>query len=178
MSKDFYFKQFNLAQMRRSNVKTVLFQTTQFSISTQFSTIWLIGRTLSSAMTPDQSDGNEGVHRIPQRFSIIWTSPSDFLVSYTGHSLRALLSAEMQSVFSIAQADWFGFFIFNGISIFVGYLMPKPFSRRTVVVIFNPHLGGGIKGFYSFPKGIHPKREHNNATGVRTRFLRLRNPSL
>ena len=30
--------------------------------------------------------------------------------------------------------------LFNGISTFVGYLMPKPFSypRRTVVVLFNP----------------------------------------
>ena len=29
--------------------------------------------------------------------------------------------------------------LFNDISTFVGYLMPKPFSsRRTVVVLFNP----------------------------------------
>ena len=52
--------------------KTVLFQTIQFSISTQFSmstrfsSIWL---------------------RIPQSSSITGTSPSDCLVLYTGHSL-------------------------------------------------------------------------------------------
>ena len=45
--------------------KTVPFQTIQFSISTQFSSIWPTDRTLSGATTPDQSepgsDGNEGV---------------------------------------------------------------------------------------------------------------------
>ena len=28
--------------------------------------------------------------------------------------------------------------LFNGISTFVGYLIPKQFSERTVVVLFNP----------------------------------------
>ena len=26
--------------------------------------------------------------------------------------------------------DWFGFFVFNDISTFVGYLTPKPFSKK------------------------------------------------
>ena len=51
------------------NVKTILFQTIQFSISTRFSSIWSVDRTLSGVVTPDQSgpgsDGNEGVLRIP-----------------------------------------------------------------------------------------------------------------
>ena len=35
--------------------------------------------------------------------------------------------------------DWFGLVsLFNGISTILGYLMPKPFPRRTVVVLFNP----------------------------------------
>ena len=59
-----YFKQFSLAK-----VQTVLFQTVQFSISTQFSPIRPIDRTLSGAITPAQSgpgsDGNEGVLHIP-----------------------------------------------------------------------------------------------------------------
>ena len=63
------------------NVKTVVFQTIQFSISSQFSSIWPIDRTLSGATTPGQSepgsDGNEGIHRIPQSSSITRTSPSD-----------------------------------------------------------------------------------------------------
>ena len=56
--------------------KIVLFQTILFSISTQFSSIWPIDRTLSGATTPGQSgpgsDGNEGVLCIPQRlFSVL-----------------------------------------------------------------------------------------------------------
>ena len=55
------------------------------------------------------SDGNEGVLRIPQSFSTAGTSPSDCLVSYPGHSLRgggSYPSAEKQSVYSTAPADW------------------------------------------------------------------------
>ena len=41
--------------------KIVLFQTIQLSISTQFSSIWTLNRTLSGATTPDQSgSGNHG----------------------------------------------------------------------------------------------------------------------
>ena len=47
------------------NVKTVLFQTIQFSIITQFSSIWPVDRALSGATTPGQSgpgkDSIEGV---------------------------------------------------------------------------------------------------------------------
>ena len=39
---------------KQLNVKTVLFQTIQFSISTQFSSVWPIDRTLSGATTLDQ----------------------------------------------------------------------------------------------------------------------------
>ena len=46
MSKQFYFKQFSLAYVHSLNVKTILFQTIQFSICTQFSSIWPIDRTL------------------------------------------------------------------------------------------------------------------------------------
>ena len=85
MSKQFYFKQFSLAQVRILNVKTVLFQAIQFNISTQFSCIWPIDRALSGATTPGQSgpesDGNEGVLRIRQSSHITGTSPSDILVS-------------------------------------------------------------------------------------------------
>ena len=69
--------------------KTVSFQTIQFNISTQYSSIWSIDKTLSGATTPDHSgpasNGNEGVLRIPQNPSITGTSLSDFLVSYSGH---------------------------------------------------------------------------------------------
>ena len=50
--------------------KTVLFQTIQYSISTQFFSIWPIDKNLSGATTPGQSGrvshGNEEVFNIPQ----------------------------------------------------------------------------------------------------------------
>ena len=57
----------------------------------QFSSIWPIDKTLSSATTLGQSgprsNGNEGVLHIPQSSSITGTLPSDGLMSYAGHSL-------------------------------------------------------------------------------------------
>ena len=53
------------------------------------------------------SDGNKEVLSIPQSSSITGTSPSDCLVSYPGHSLGgSYSSAEKQSVYSTAPADW------------------------------------------------------------------------
>ena len=92
--------------------KTVSFQTFQFSISTQFNSIWPIDRTLSGAITPDErgpgDSDNEGVLRIPQSPSITGTSPSDCLVPYPGHSLerRSYPSTYVQSENSTALADW------------------------------------------------------------------------
>ena len=89
--------------------KTVLFQTFQFSISTQFSCILPIDRTLSGATTPGLSglgnNGNEGVLHIPQSSSNTGTSPSDCFVSYPGHLGKSYPSAEMQSVYSTTPAN-------------------------------------------------------------------------
>ena len=67
-------------------LKTVLFQTNQFSISAQFCSIWLVDVTLSGATTLGQSgsgsDGNEQVLRIPQSSNITVSLSSDCLVSY------------------------------------------------------------------------------------------------
>ena len=86
MLKQFCFKQFILAQVRSLNVKTILFQAIQFCMSTQFSSIWPIDRTLSGATTPGQSgpgsDSRERVLCIPQSSSITGTSSSDYVVSY------------------------------------------------------------------------------------------------
>ena len=111
MKKQFYFKQFSWAQVRSLNVQAVLFQTIQFSISTQFSSIWPIDRTRSGANTLGQcgprSKCSKGVLCIHQSTSITGTSPSDCLVSYPDHSFReSYPSAEKQSVYSIAPADW------------------------------------------------------------------------
>ena len=60
-------------------------------MSTQFSSIWPIDRTLSGAITPGKSepgsDGKEEVLCIPQSSRITGTSPLDCLVSYPGDSL-------------------------------------------------------------------------------------------
>ena len=93
------------------NVKTVIFQTIQFNISTQFSSVWPIEKTVSGATTPVQSglgrNGNKGVLHIPKSSSIAWALPSDCLVTYTGHSLGEFyFSAGMQSVYSAASDDW------------------------------------------------------------------------
>ena len=66
---------------------------------------------LSDATMLDQrgpgSNGNEEVLHIPKSPNIAGTSPSDCLVSYPGHSLgESYPSAEEQSVYSTAPADW------------------------------------------------------------------------
>ena len=65
--------------------KTVLFQTIQFSISTQLNSVWLIGWTLSGTTTPGQSGpgsyGNERILRILQSSSITEAWQSDCLES-------------------------------------------------------------------------------------------------
>ena len=74
--------QFSVSTVSMS--KTVPFQIIQFSISTQFSSIWPIDRTLSTATILGQggpgSDGIKGVLRIPLSSSITGISPSDCLV--------------------------------------------------------------------------------------------------
>ena len=105
----FVYKQLNV-KINQLNVKTVLFQTTQFSISTPFSSHWPIDRTLSRATTLSQggpgSDGYKEVLCIPQSSSNTGATPSDCLVSYPGNSLgESYPSADVQSVYSIAPAD-------------------------------------------------------------------------
>ena len=84
MSKLFYLEQFSLVKVQ-FQFQTILFQAIQFSISTQFISVWPIDKTLSGATTLGQSelgsDGNEGVLCIPQSSSITGISPSDCLVS-------------------------------------------------------------------------------------------------
>ena len=91
------------------------------------SSIWPIDRTLSGATPSGQSepesDGNERVLCICQS-PRTGASPSDYFVSYPGHSLeRSYPSAEMHFAYSIAPADWAGvrwLFGFYGMSTRVG----------------------------------------------------------
>ena len=92
-------------------LKTVLFQTIHFCISTQFSSIYSIDRTLSGATNSSQSgpgsDGNKGELHIPQRTGITGASLSDCFMSDPGYSLgESYPSAEMLLVYSAAPADW------------------------------------------------------------------------
>ena len=90
MSKQFYFMQLCLALVRRLNIKTVLFQVIQFSISTHFSSIWPIDKTILGATTPGfsglESDGNEGVICIPESSSIM--EPHHQIILYHIHDTR------------------------------------------------------------------------------------------
>ena len=120
--KHFYFKLFSFCQTfliqpiqfhisidfvyMQLNIKTVLFQTIQFSISMQFSSFRLIDRTLSGATTLGQSGSGSDVLCIPQSLSITGASPSDCVVSYSGHLLESYPSAEKQLVYSTAPANW------------------------------------------------------------------------
>ena len=46
-----------------------------------------------------------------------------------GCNLNMVFLSNEKHVFIFKDGlDWFGFFVFNGISTFVDYLMPKPFS--------------------------------------------------
>ena len=109
MYKQFYFKQFTLTWVRSLNIKSVLFQTIQFSISTQFNSICPIDRTLQGATILSQSEpgseGNEGVLRIPQSSCISGISISDGLLSYSGHWLWGGGLTPLQSVYSTSPAD-------------------------------------------------------------------------
>ena len=91
--------------------KTVLFLGIQFSISTQFTSIWRIDRTVLSAVTPGQSrsriDSNEGVFHILQSSSITGDLLTNCLASYLEHSKgESNPSSEIQSVYSAAPANW------------------------------------------------------------------------
>ena len=79
MIKQFYFQQLNWACHLYCKVSN--------------SSIWPIDRILSGTTIPGQSgpgskgNGNEGVLCISLIFSITGASPSDFFMSYSGHSL-------------------------------------------------------------------------------------------
>ena len=99
--KQFYFTQFSLALVRNLNIKTVLFQTIQFIISTQFSSIWLINKTISGSYSPGQKEPGtscyKGVPRIPPNSSNTGASASDYLVSCLGHSWGNLTPLQRRS---------------------------------------------------------------------------------
>ena len=110
------FKQLSLIYVSplhlQLNVKTVLFQTIQLNISTQFSSIWPMDSTLLAATTLGQngpgSHGNEGILHIPQSSSITEASPLNCLVSYPGHSLGGVLTLCRDAVSVFCSPSWLG----------------------------------------------------------------------
>ena len=76
--------------------KTFLFQAIQFI------------RYYHSWQSGPESDGNEGVLRIPQSSSTAGTSPSDYLLSYPGYSLGGGLTPLQRSSQSILQPQLTG----------------------------------------------------------------------
>ena len=98
MSKTFLFQTIQFSQ-------TVLIQKIQFSRSLQFSSIYLSGATILGPSGAG-SNGNKRMFCILQNSSINGTSPSDCLVSYRTFIGGSYPSAEVQSVYSTAPADW------------------------------------------------------------------------
>ena len=75
------------------------------------SSIWPIKKTLTGAITLGHSVSRsvdyEGIPHISQSSKITEASPSDCLESYPGHLPgESYPSAEMQSVYSTASANW------------------------------------------------------------------------
>ena len=86
--------------------KVVLFQVIHVSISTLFTSIWPIDRSLSGATNPGQN--GPGSDSILQSSSITRISPSDCLVSYTGHSLWKVLTLFRGAVGIFYSPSWLG----------------------------------------------------------------------
>ena len=128
-------------------LKTVLFQTIQF-YQRVLSSIQYRDRTLSSATIPCQSgpgnDGNEEVLHIPQTSNITGTSPSACLVFYPGQTLSGVSypSAEMQSVYYTAPADWEIFLLCN-----VVLILTFVFISQTKIKFFTILLNQSRPGF-------------------------------
>ena len=83
-----------------------------YSIHFSINMLLVLFRALSGATTPGQSgpesDGNEGVLRIPQSSSTAGTSPSDCLVSFPGHSLGGVLPLCRGAVNVFYSPSWLG----------------------------------------------------------------------
>ena len=96
-----------------------------------------IDRTLSSDTPLGQSgpgsNGNEGVHSIPQSSSITETSLSDCLVSYPGYSMRGVLPLCIDAVSVFCSSSRLGHFI---LKIFLAYLQLSTSTSKLPFLVF------------------------------------------
>ena len=118
-------KQFDCKQVyHKSFVFTKFFKVKQY--------IWPINRALSGASTLGQcgsgSNDNEGVLRTPQSYCITVASPSDCLMSFSGHLLGWRLTPLQWCSRCILQPQPTG--------LTLGRVLP--FSRDAVGVFYNP----------------------------------------
>ena len=145
---------------------TVLFQAIQFSISTEFNSIWNIDRTLSNAIITMELETIALKRYTAFSQSSSTTGPPHQIVEchiqdfYWG-SLTPF--AEMQSVYSVAQAYWakkllLGLVsLLNGIYTFVNNLMPKLcIYMNSSGIIYS--IPDGIRVFIHFPRILVWKR--------------------
>ena len=113
-------------------IKTVLFQTIQFSIGT----IWPIDMTLSGATALGHSgpgsNGNEGLLCIPQSFSITRNSPSDCLELYPGHTSVGVLPHCRKAVCVFYTPNRLGH------RTLVGWVGVWPLCRDAVGIFYSP----------------------------------------
>ena len=160
---------------RVSISRTVLFQEMQFSLSTQFSSIWPI-RCYNSGQSGPESDGNKNVLRIPQGWAV--SSLSDSLLSYLGNLLgESYPSAGVQTVYSTAPADWATRALVRGVLLLcreaVGvFYSTSRLGHRTLVGGVLPHRSEAVGLFYS------PSRVGHQDTrwwSSNTSFQRCRN---
>ena len=133
--------------------KTILFQTIHFSISAQFSSIWTIDKTLSGATTLGQSgpesEGNKGYSTFPKALALL--EPQHKIISVISRTLigwGSYSSAEMQSVYFTAPADW--------ATLVEGLLL---FCRDAVGVFYSPPTHESWLGHARCGGGSYPSAE-------------------
>ena len=113
MSKQFYFRQFSLAEecsldeVHSLNVKTVLFQVIRFSISTQFSSIWCIDKTLSRTRVNMGSTAIKGYSTF-SKFQNYWSLTIRLFSVISRTLVRGVLSFCKKTVCGSCSPSWLG----------------------------------------------------------------------
>ena len=104
--------------------------------------IWPIDRALSGATTLGQSgpgsNGNEGILYIPQISSITGVSPSNCLVSYTGHSLEGWFLPLCRDAVGVSYPSWLGYSHLKQVN--TSDLVAKKFLKNLCIKLIHNHF--------------------------------------